>query len=75
MAAQHRPFCNKALDFHVRFDRVGHGYRAVIRCRCATVCRTSKKLHDRCADAEAEARALWVAYVEGRNQLAARGAG
>ena len=74
MAAQHRNFCNKALDWHIRFDRAGPGYRAVIRCPCSGVCRTSRKLHERCADAEAEARVLWTRYLEQRPGIARRAA-
>jgi hypothetical protein len=64
MAAQHRNFCNKALDWHIRWDRAGPGFRAVIRCPCSGVRRTSRKLHQRCADAETEAKAMWARHLE-----------
>lgn len=51
--------CDHALYPHVAYDRAAAGYRATLRCRCHAVTRTSPRLHETYARAEAEARA-WL---------------
>lgn len=50
--------CSHMPEAHVIYDMKASGYRGQIRCRCGWVTITYPKVRERCAAAEADARAM-----------------
>ena len=50
--------CTHHLEPHVIYDKLGSGYRGMLRCRCHKVMRVSRKLRERHAEAEVDAQAM-----------------
>lgn len=52
--------CDHLVEAHTIYDREAAGYRAQARCPCRKVCLTSRRLHEKVATAEQEAKDMLV---------------